>query len=1030
MAPSDLHTSRAESFRRIRAFRLMLAFMLLAPVTAATTETQTDREFIIRGWDVEDGLPSSRVNAIAQTRDGYIWFGTLHGLVRFDGIRFVVFNTNNAPEIGNNHISALQLDSLGALWIGTRSPATGCVSRLKQGKFNRVDLGRTVPPVNALAAQDDRVWISLDGGGVIRWSASQLEWFGTNSGLPSPQVGRIEVNAGRVWANAGGALTEFVSDRWKPSASVRPSAQPVRALCGSANSGLWVATLAENPRGNRGGRVRKLIDGEFVEELTPYPWNQDSPQSKAAVLFEDSSGRLWYASYGAGIFYRDAHRPWQRLGAGGQLSQVIIDSMFEDCDGQIWIGTRAAGVYRLEPRAVTTLPVEPSSERNIFLTVCARRDGSIWGGTDGSGVLAWRQGILTRFGQSAGLANLHVGVLFEDRHTNLWAGTWGGLFRLENGSFKSISGPAALNKAVLALAEDRSGNLWIGTDAGLIRMKNGTFRAFDQRDGLRSLFIRAVIEDRAGQIWVAASEGGLFRLVGEHFERVAPGSWMAERMVRALHADADGTLWVATDGAGLVSLEGSHLKHFRVADGLPDHHLHSVIEDRLGNLWFSSDNGVFGFPKKVLREFQPGNGTQLTSFRLSRSEGMANKICSGAGQPTAAMAPDGRLWFPNGTSLASFHPQQLPREERPVAPLIEEAVLDGEPRALDADNVLRFGSAARRLELRFTVPNTRSAERFRFRIRMRGLDQQWMEVGATRSVSYSHLNPGRYDFIVAAAGVDGQWVEAARPLAIQVVPRFYQHRSVQVTAALLLLGSVAGGAWQISRARVRRHVAALEFQRAMDHERGRIARDIHDDLGSGLTEIIMEGDRLQAELHDITPVQDRIRTIASRARALTRAMDEVVWAINPRNDTLESLFNYLNTFAQDYLARAGLRCRCDAPPELPDVQLSAEARHNLYLASKEALHNVVKHSGATEVWIRLNIEAGTFTLAIEDNGRGLDPACVPGRGNGLGNMRRRLEDVGGSCDFSSAPGSGTCVRFTVAFKRARAARPALMTRVE
>jgi signal transduction histidine kinase len=252
-------------------------------------------------------------------------------------------------------------------------------------------------------------------------------------------------------------------------------------------------------------------------------------------------------------------------------------------------------------------------------------------------------------------------------------------------------------------------------------------------------------------------------------------------------------------------------------------------------------------------------------------------------------------------------------------------------------------------------------------------------------------------------------------LKIDVILPFWEHRSVQAGSVLLLLATVAGTAWRMERARSRRRLDRLELQRAMAEERQRIARDIHDDLGSGLTEIIMEGDHLREDFPQTPASEERIRTIAARARALTRAMDEVVWAINPRNDTLESLLTYLNNFAQEYLMRSGGRCRCDAPKELSDddLPISAAARHNLYLASKEALHNIVKHAAGSEVWIRLRLTEAGFMLSIEDNGSGFDPARQPARGHGLQNMRQRLEKIGGRCEIESAPGAGTRVKFSV-----------------
>jgi len=235
--------------------------------------------------------------------------------------------------------------------------------------------------------------------------------------------------------------------------------------------------------------------------------------------------------------------------------------------------------------------------------------------------------------------------------------------------------------------------------------------------------------------------------------------------------------------------------------------------------------------------------------------------------------------------------------------------------------------------------------------------------------------------------------------------------------------AASGGVWFDTRRRMHRKLERLERQRALERERARIARDIHDDLGASLTRITM----LSQVAHGAAPEPERavasLDQIFGTARELTRSLDEIVWAVNPRHDTLESLAGYLGKFAQDYLRAAHIRCRLDVPMQLPAWVLTSEVRHNLFLAVKEALHNVIKHAGATEVRITLTLAEGSFMWEVEDNGRGFVSGSrsqsSPDRlasGNGLANMHKRLEDVGGSCEVQSAPGAGTCVKFVVPVK--------------
>jgi ligand-binding sensor domain-containing protein/signal transduction histidine kinase len=998
------------------ALILLLALTLRCPAA----EKSLENEFLLQSWDTEDGLPSSRAQGVGCTPDGYLWIATWNGLSRFDGTRFVTFNTKNTPELGDDRITCLLVDREGTLWVGTRG---GGLARQQSNGFTAVNLRKSAPRVSWIRsfAEDTEgaLWVAADGAGVIRLQRNgDSDVFGASSGLPSDPVYQLVCDTNdHMWALAGGKLFEFAQGRWQPPDGVPPQAGPVRAIAAGRDGGLWVGMLGTNQVENRGGRILKLKDRLWVDEQEPYPWNQDSLLSRVDFLLEDRSGRLWCATNGAGVFYRNPGQSWQPLDKAGVLSQILSGTLGYDRDGSVWFGTKDVGFFGIRPRTVTTLTPPPDAVQNTFLSACVTQDGSVWGGMEDSGAVRWRDGVMTRYGPEQGLTNSHIAVLFEDREAHLWAGTWGGLFRFDGQRFQPVPGPPALSKVVLALTEDREGTLWVGTGGGLVRMHGSETRVFGEPEGVPSSPIRAVEQDHEGQIWLAVTGNGLFRQVGERFEHYAAGQWAGEKMIRSLYADADGALWIITEGTGLFRLKDGHFTQYTSQDGLPSDHLQFVLGDRAGNLWFGSENGVFGCPRQTLDQYQRGSSPRLYCWRLARADGLASKVCSGAGQPTATLSPDGRLWFPNGDALAVFDPNHLPQRAEIRAPVVEETLVDGVNQTPDLDGRVRVMSSMRRLELHFTSPNTTSPEHLRFQIWMKGLDTDWVNVNETHVTSYSHLAPGPYKFQVEAAGPDGKWIESPHPLEIEIVPTFYERRSVQIGGALALLAAVAAAVWRAEQLRTRRRLERMEAHRAMDQERQRIARDIHDDLGSGLTEIIMVSDHLREDMAQTPAGGERIRDISDRARALTRAMDEVVWAVNPHDDTLESLITYLNDFAQEHLALAGVRYRLDAPLELPELSLSAETRHSLYLASKEALNNAAKHSGASEIWMRLQLNGSSFTLSIEDNGKGFDLSKHQDRGHGLQNMRKRLEDVGGHCEVRRLPDSGMQVKFLLTMRR-------------
>ena len=491
-----------------------------------------------------------------------------------------------------------------------------------------------------------------------------------------------------------------------------------------------------------------------------------------------------------------------------------------------------------------------------MLTVAVTRDGSVW--ADRHGVFRWSGAEPSRYGKEQGLANLQVMVLLEDTQNTLWAGTLGGLFRLRNDRFEPAAGPAALRERIMALFEDRQGHVWVGSQAGLVRLGGDAPRLFGPQDGIPPNDIRALAEDHEGRLWVAVKSAGLLCQKGARFETDHPRTWGTGAAVspstegievRALLSDQQGAIWVATQGSGLFRVQDERIDQWRwQEDGLPSNHHFAMLEDSKSNLWLSSENAIFGAAKELLDNYHRRQKPRLTLWRLTLSDGLAYKVCSGLGQPSAAKSPDGRLWFADGPALASFDPVAVALQEASTRPpIIEELVVDGAPLAPDQAGQLHVKSGARRFEFHYTSPTLFSPERLRFLVRLAGVDKDWVDAGKLRVVSYDRLPPGDYDFQVRGSGPDQAWQQAERSLRLQVIPRFYERRSMQAAGALALLGMVAGTAWRVERVRSRRRLERLKLQQAMEQERQRIARDIHDDLGSGLTEIILLSDEVCEE---------------------------------------------------------------------------------------------------------------------------------------------------------------------------------------
>lgn len=1014
--------------------------LLIGLVLAGAAQAALNDSFQVRSWHVENGLPDGTVTALAQTPDGYLWVGTQKGLVRFDGVNFnpVPQFAGAAPD--DRWITGLLVDRQGALWRVSKS---GLVTELAHGRTQVRCPARELPAMRSAAATNDEAGadstaglsfmpgrIALDGDGdvwVLREDGTVLRFQGAGppgtpgaTHLPSGSPGWLSADgSGGIWLSKAGRVYTWRQDEWVAVPEAGSDQASWLCACSAGREGLWVA-------GIRGS----WLSGSWVRQRTPAGWQApplatppapDSARALVSTLLEDRQGRLWMGMYWSGVYVQAQAGKWERVQMQGPLAQSVVTCLLEDHDGAVWAGTIGEGLHQIVPKQVAMVMLPPDAGESIVNTAFADHDGAVWIGTDGKGIFRWEPGRFTRFGQAEGLPHEHVCAILQDAQSVIWAGTWAGLARFDGTRFVGVRGVPALAQPVVTLFADRSGRLWAGSTRGVCRRQDdGSWTVLTSAAADSNLDVRGITEDRAGHLWVAAIGAGLLQVRGDQLVSVGAAIGLDRKDVRCVLCDADDALWIGTLNNGLFRYAGGRLQHYSMADGLPDDSIISLVADPLGNLWMSSDNGIFGCSRRRLADYVRGQSPALLCWQLAPAQGLANRGCSGSGQPVASWSPDGRLWIADMRGVASFDPAMVTRGKSPPNVFVESVTADG-VMLTARDGELRAPASTRRFEFHFAAPDLAAPQTLRFRYRLEPLDSEWVNAGAARLAAYSQLQPETYRFRVMVGGVDERWHEAATPVRLTVHPRLWQARWFQVLVLVVLVSAIAAGLTLNERRKLRRRLERMEAQQALETERRRIARDLHDDLGAGLAEVVLLGELSRQGNVPAAELPAHVSSMTDKTRALVTVMDEIVWTVNPRNDTVKSLGSYLSEHFQRFLAPARISARVSLPDDLPGTPLSAQFRHNIFLAVKEALHNVCKHSGAREVWLRLACTGNELMLRVEDDGKGFDPATVNGQRNGLENMRSRLEALGGRTRFESRPGHGTTVVFTLPLDRCRPA---------
>jgi signal transduction histidine kinase/streptogramin lyase len=749
----------------------------------------------------------------------------------------------------------------------------------------------------------------------------------------------------------------------------------------------------------------------------PYQW-----PIEASSACEDHDGNLVLGTWGAGVFFVQTNGAISSLSTSDRLSANRISSVLVDREGNLWVGTDGGGLNRVVLKRQGFQTLEGSGNL-VVQSVAEDAAGKVWiGGSHGFGLAVWDGTNVFRY--EPGLRPEPIQCVFVDREQRVWVSSASrpALYQFQKGQSRGVNDGGLIQQTVQAIHQDHAGQMWFGTAGGLVRLKGGEWKLFTASDGLSSTNITAIADSAGGDIWVGTSRGGINRLQNGRFTVMREADGAPSDQISGLWVDEEDVLWVTTP-AGLGRWHHGKWTRYTTRDGLVSDALGYLLDDGKGNLWIASRAGLFHVSKKALNEVANGAARSIPCRTFDKADGLPTRQLTFGSQPGAWRGRSNILWFATSKGVVSLNVARFRPNTNPPPVTIETVLVDDVSRSLSAGSTdLALRPADERLEIQYASLNLGAPERARFRYRLEGFENDWIEAGNTRIVRYTKLPAGQYTFQVKASNEDGVWNETGASLGIAVLPPpppFWRTWWFLTFTPLALIAAIVGIVHYLSTQKLQRQLAVMRQQEALEKERARIARDIHDQVGASLTQLALLGELVETDKDSPQDVQSHAQQISQGARETTRALDEIVWTVNPQNDTLEGLVNYICKNAQDYLAVAGVRYRFDLPPQLPAFPIPPDVRHNVFLASKEAVTNVVRHAKATSAWVRMKLEDSSFTLEIEDNGRGVADLDVnaPRTRQGLKNMRKRMEEVGGS--FSITPGSegGALVRLIVPLPR-------------
>jgi ligand-binding sensor domain-containing protein/two-component sensor histidine kinase len=1014
----------------VRHSRLTPTLVLLLLASTAGTLAQ---RLPITTYTTADGLLSDRIQRIVRDSRGYLWICQRRGLSRFDGQRFKSYG----PEHGLPEAVVTDLfeTSDGTYLLATGDGLYRFAPIGSERLFVRLAVDEKREPRFVALAEDSegRLWAGTDAG-LRRFELDgdrvRSEAVGESEPDPSPENGSLvtELLASRrgdLWLgtryglyrrSVDGRLSHYTTTNGLPG-------DDVRALLEDREGRVWVGTTS--------GLARLVPDPAYDGSIVAETYLGDHPARarSVAALFEAADGTMWIGTpMGLGKLAPNGARKRQIrwYGTVHGLSQGNIKSLADDPEGNLWIATEAGGVMRLVLGGLVSYAEPEGIENPRIGSILETRSGELCISAE-SNLYCYDEGRF--YGVRPNVSAKIPGWgwyqwLLQDHAGDWWIPSGEGLFRFSRVEQVRDLGrlrPSAVYTtkdglgadAVFRLYEDARGDVWIGTLTGQVHeqltrwnRRSGSFERFGPANGIRENAATAFQEDRDGNLWIGFYLDGVARFRDGHFEAFSPEEGCPRGFIRTLYLDRAGRLWVGSSRGGVARIDDPaspdpEFETYTTEHGLSSNLVSAITEDERGRLYFGTDRG--------LDRFDPATG-RVRHF--TTADGLPNSFVN-----VAYRDRNDDLWFGTLRGLARLVPTD-DRRSPPPPVYIHTVRIAGSPHPvseLGATEVteVRLPHNRNRARIEFGGISFRPGAGLRYQYRLEGVDAVWSEPSPGRSIDYANLAPGSFRFLVRAVASDGQISPSPASFAFIVLRPFWQQ------AWFLLLMASIGVAivMAVHRLRVARAVA-------LERVRTRIATDLHDDIGSSLSQIAILSEVAQRKVDRAdAALTAPLTRIAAVSRELVDSMSDIVWAIDPKRDRLSDVVFRMRRFAADAFTGKDVAFSFRAPSGGDDLSLGPEVRREVYLVFKEAVNNAVRHSACAEAEVALRIDGDRLSLEVRDDGQGFDPE-QESEGHGLASMKRRAEDLGGKLELVTGAGKGTTVRLEIPLGRGRRIRRA------
>lgn len=772
---------------RLHIFSLSFAAFLLTLVGFAEAQqargtldpSRRVTQYPIANWALEDGLPQLSIDAISQDHNGFLWLATQEGLVRFDGIEFVVYDRSNSI-IPKNTISDIAHDPDGTLWVGTEEGGLIRFSGDRQSVLSEEHGLAENYVTSVTVAPDGSVWVGTISGGASVYKDGKFSNYTTEDGLASNEVNTIYVDgSSNIWVGTHNGLSLFDGESFTPATfDDQLPDDNIQAIYEDASEMLWIGTAAG---------LARVIDSSVIT----YSKADGLPDDFVSAILQDGAGSMWFGTALGGLTRFNGTR-FETLNEKNGLAHNEVNSLYIDRENNLWVGTDGGGLNRINNGKFTYYTEQEGFASKNAYSIFQDSNRALWIGSEGGGVSRLQDGKLTTFAQREGLRGLHVFAIAETADGSIWFGTRdGGLSRYRDGSFQTYTTADGLSSnSIYGLYTGSDDALWIATDGpGANIYRDGEFSHIDISDELSGDYPQVFLEDRHQNMWVGMYSKGVALIKdGAVLQHLDEEDGLESSMVLSLHEDSDGVLWIGTGSGGLHRYKDGHVVNIDTQDGLFNDTILEILEDYQGNLWMSCNKGVFSVSKKQLNDFADGRLARVTPVVYGHADGLPSTEFNGGFQPAGQRTHDGKLWFPSTNGVVEIDPERIQTDTIPPIVVIEEMRVDGD--VTELSDMVEVAPGTNRFQFNYTATTLTAPSKVRYQYRLEGVDTQWINAEGRRDATYTNLSPGPYTFHVRAVNGDGIASKEDAIINFHLGPYFYQTSwfIALCVASLILVG--------------------------------------------------------------------------------------------------------------------------------------------------------------------------------------------------------------------------------------------------